>query len=672
MDFGISVETQQKESVTFKGMGIPKEILGNIQYPIATPIQRKVIPRLNMGEDIITVSRTGSGKTYAYVIPILMQLLKEREKKTIYTKAKAIVIVPTYELAMQVASVFRDLSKNGVHPALFTGMGSLAHSFNYLVVGEFEVAICTPGRLEHMIVELSSAEKNKPIYVKVDDKGTKREMCIEDSQLLQKITHPDIVVIDEMDRIFEDNALSLSLERILGAIQGSPQYALFSATHHRGNIHIRTLLNRKDMALVEILGGVSDHLESGRLIINNLHVQEDIKFSLLLSLLKKHSTKKILIFVSTCKRAMVISTLIKEQGYRAGVFSSMESEEAREEVMKAFKNDEISILVSTDVGCRGLDIKGIKAIIEYDYAPNRNTSVHRVGRMNRGRGEDGVLFSFIRSADLPTYFAFLNHIYSEKPRDATRPTRLCFQTESCIFNSEHKQCVYLGLGAVPSSIYINNHVPMKRLLEIDNSFSLSYDKYCKTNPVEKIDNNWVLSSLCTKVLPVHKFFGISSSSLLTAVRQYKSKYNPITSSITYQQKPQEKKKKQQIPVNLEKYRDPNFISYENIKSSTYTPIENKPNREKEIQERIKKMSKSPGTIFTEWKKSNRDRLNKGYLLKRPTAEEAEEDKKEKYKKSEGETRSVRKISEVRERREKDHQERRLKVQKKRKSMKKSN
>ncbi|KAI5186146.1 ATP-dependent RNA helicase DDX54/DBP10 [Nematocida homosporus] len=680
MDFGIHLETQQKESVTFKGMNIPREILGNIRYPIATPIQRKVIPKLLTGEDLIAVSRTGSGKTYAYVIPILMRLLAEREAKSIYTKAKAIIIVPTYELATQVFSVFQELSKNGVHPGLFTGIGSLAHSFNYLVVGQFEVAICTPGRLEHLLNEVSQAERNKPIFLKIDDKGAKREVSITDQQLLDKISRPDIVVIDEMDRIFEDKSLSLSLERILEYLKDSPQFALFSATHHKGNTQIQTILGRPNMELIEILGGVSDHLEQGRLTINNFLVQEDLKFSLLLSLLKKLDGQKILVFVSTCKRATIISEALKSTGIAQGTLSSLEAEESRDQVMTAFKDNQISVLISTDVGCRGLDIKGIGAIIEYDYAPNRSTAVHRVGRMNRGKAEQGTLFSFIRKADIATYLAFLNHIYSEKPRDPSRLSRLCFASTSCIHNSQHTTCSYLGMGTVPPSVYSASQALAQALLAKDPSFATSYQKFTKTNPPAPIDPQWVVSVINASTLPIHPYFGThSTDAMAAAVHTYKPRASlathtpgPNRRTIRLQARPNPVKPKV-VPraaqsTSADKFKDPSFIPYENIKSSTFITTEDKPDRTTQHQDRARQLSKPPGQLFTEWKKDNRDRLCKGFLLKRPSAEEEPTPTPgPKPRRSDGETHSVRKVQELREAREKAHQERRLKVQKKRKT-----
>ncbi|KAI5192308.1 hypothetical protein NEMIN01_1937 [Nematocida minor] len=666
MDFGLSIEAQKRECVAFKGMNIPMEILGNIKYSIATPIQRKVIPKLLRGEDLIAISRTGSGKTFSYVIPILMNLLKNREKKSIYTRAKAVIIVPTYELANQVFAVFQELSSNGVHPAMFTGMGTVAHSLNYLVVGQFEVAICTPGRLEHILTEISSADRNKPIYMKVDEGKVKKEVCITDSQILEKISQPDIVVIDEMDRIFEDKSLSLSLERILEYFKGSPQYALFSATHHRGNTHIRSILNRKDMDTVEVLGGVSDHLEDSRLTINNLHVQEEVKMPILLSLLKKKENTKVLVFVSTCKRCIMVAEAVRKLGMPMGLLNSSESEESREQVVKSFKKGEISVLISTDVGCRGLDIRGITTIIEYDYPTCRSTGVHRVGRMNRGKAEIGAMFSFIRTADISTYLAFLNHIHAEKPRDASRKTRLCFHTNRCSMENSHKTCIYLGLGTVPASFYSGSQELARTIICEDDSYDRSYLRYSKTNPAEKVDSQWVVTAINIKEIPIHPFFGVAANSMEESVRMYKSRYNKL---ITSEQMQKTRKSRpvliKNTAVNLDKFKDPSFIPYENIKSNTFAVgVEQKSDKSAEIKERARKMRKPAGQLFTEWKKDNRDRLCKGYLLSRPPpASEAGDDEEKKDKprtrKSDGDTISVKKIFEARKKKEREAGRRRL-------------
>ncbi|OAG28894.1 ATP-dependent RNA helicase DDX54/DBP1 [Nematocida displodere] len=667
MDFGVGLDARKRESATFKGMNIPIEILGNIKYPIATPIQRKIIPKMLNGEDVIAVSRTGSGKTYAYVIPILMRLLERKEVKTIYTRAKAIIVVPTYELATQVFSVVQELSHNGVHPAMLTGIASLAHSFNYLVVGQFEIAICTPGRLEHILTELSSADRNRPIYLKIDEKNTKREVCITDAQLLEKLTQPDIVIIDEMDRIFEDKSLSLSLERILGFFTNTPQYGMFSATHHKGNNYIREILNRRSIEVTEILGGVSDHLEMDRLKINNFFIQEEMKLPLLMSLIRKAPEMKVLVFVSTCKRCLVVSEALRESGVSLGVLSSAESEESRDLVVKDFKKGDISVLISTDVGCRGLDIKGISMVIDYDYASCRSTAIHRVGRMNRGRSETGILYSFIRPGDILTYLSFLNHVHAEKPRDATRHTRLCFSTTTCINDDEHKTCSYLGIGHVPSDFYASTQETARAFLSSqDAGYAGSYVRYAKTNPPEKMDPKWIVPCIDIKTLPSHPYFGISSCTLSSSIKNYKSRYNPMITSTTHHLAKQPRpaiKREAPVKVNLDKFKDPSFIPYENIRSGTFSGGELPTDKSSQIKDRIRKHSKPAGQIFTEWKKENRDRLCKGHLLKRPAPLPEEEEKKPGVRMKEGATHSIKKVLSIRQRREKDHEERSIKKRK---------
>ncbi|KAH9385883.1 ATP-dependent RNA helicase DDX54/DBP10 [Nematocida major] len=644
MDFGISTELQKKESVSFKGMNIPMEILGNIRYSIATPIQRKVIPKLLQGEDVIAISRTGSGKTYAYVIPILMRLLKERVKKTLFTKARALVIVPTYEIAQQVSDTFKELSSNGVHPALFTGMGTFAHSLNYLVVGQFEVAICTPGRLDRLMTEISASQPGRPLYVRVEEENVKKEVTISDAQILDKITNPDIVVIDEMDRIFEDRSLAESLDVILGQIKTSPQYALFSATHHTGNTHIRNILNRR-IETVEVLGGITEHLEESRLVINNLFVQEGIKLPVLLALLKKHREKKVLVFVSTCRRCPGVAEAVRIIGRVAHILSSSESEEARALSVEAFKKGRDDVLISTDVGCRGLDIRGVDVIIEFDYARCRSTCIHRVGRMNRGKTERGELVSFVGSPDIPTYLAFVQHIYSEKRRDSTRGANLCVGEDrgSICAQNRHRSCIYLGLGRVPVSFYAGVQEAAQRV-DIHPSHGESYKSYLKTHPV---DTGVVRGSLHVDVqgIEVHPVFGVSDAgSMMEAVRTYRRTEKGPAFRRT------ERKDLKSSTVNMEKYRDVNFIPYENKRSA----VCESPVVLQEVMGKKRTVRKDAGEKFAAWKKESRDRLNKGHLLKRPAAvSEEEETEERKTRKSDGDTVSVRKIYEARQKKERE-------------------
>lgn len=672
MDFGLGGTEKKKEVVTFKGMGLRMEILGNIKYAISTPIQRKIIPKILNREDVIGISKTGSGKTYAYVIPILQRLLDEPREKSIYAKTRALILVPTYELAKQVSDAFLELSSDGVRPALFTGMGSLAHSFNYLVVGHFEVAVCTPGRLVHMITEITSAEDKRPTYLKVDEKGVKKEISITNQQLLEKITQPEVIVVDEMDRIFEDASLSQAFEQALQHISSTPQFCLFSATHSRCASLIRDVLDRKNIQLVEVLGGVSDHLEASRLEIRNLYVQEETKAPLLVSLLKKEgSASKVLVFTSTCTRCSAVGEMLREMGYTVGVLCSFESEESRADSLKAFKTGSIQVLVSTDVGCRGLDIKGITTVIEYDYAPDRSTCIHRVGRMNRGRNEKGTLFSFIRPGDLSAYLSFLNHIHAEKPRDVSRTTRICFVPDTCHVDGMHSSCSYLGLGYVPSSFYADAQGCARP--SDPSAFASSYAKYESTHRTRKKEAVWSVPSVDTKRIPVHPCFGQSANILEEAVRSYKSK--SLASSLAAHGSARfsglisgSKAKPQSPPGGMlnsaaSNHRSPLFIPYENIKSDINSASQIFLGREKAAASLSRKPGRTPGLRFTEWKKSNRDRLCKGHLLKRPgfqageEIEEAADEGPRKMPKKEGNTRSIRGVLKIREERDKKMQNR---------------
>lgn len=662
MDFGIGASAAKaKKYVTFKSMGLPSELLRNIPHEIATPIQRKVIPLVKERADVVGISRTGSGKTFAYLLPIIAELIEQQkagaEEKGVFAHAHCIVIVPTHELAAQVQHVFAALAdKTGLNAAVFTGAATLSHSFNYLVVGRFEVVICTPGRLEHMLREVESCKDARPLHLRMGEPGKKhkRELCAANQDLLAKLTNPALVVIDEMDRIFEDENLAGSVECILSKLRTAPRYAMFSATNHKKILRIQELLGGRHFEMVEIAGGLCDLLEGGRLQMNFFLVNEQGKMGALLGLVRtlrekeraegaaKFKESRALIFASTCKRCEFIAHVLEKAGLRAGILSSEESDESREHVLQLFRKGELSHLVCTDLGCRGLDIRGVKYVVDFDFASSRNTEIHRVGRMNREKGEAGTVFSFIRPADLVVYLSLVNSIYSEKPRDATRASALCFGSAgpcaAAAGSDAHRDCVYLGLGKIPPSFYYEHSEAIGSMgtdSSLEQSYRNSYERYNKTLPApEKVDRAWAIRDVKSSDVKMHPFFrpgraigGCGHTSkgkeeVWEQIHKYKARGRADGAGLGGRRSRRAPRclglgGKSITLAQAEKYKDGNYIQHENKKSSLFEGFSNDTWKAGLGLEggRRKELVKEEGNLFAEWKKENRERLSKGVLGK---------------------------------------------------------
>jgi ATP-dependent RNA helicase RhlE len=639
MDFGLDrVSSRQKECIRFKGMGVPEGLLRNIPFEMATPIQRKAIPLIDQGRDVIGISRTGSGKTLAYLIPIVKRALERKENRDLYMKAMAMIIVPTHELALQVQDVVSSLCEGSkVRAGVFTGSTALAHSFNFLVVGVFDIVICTPGRLEHMTKEVAACKDGKPLYIQVSEKGKrqKKDVAIDNSQVLEKIVNPEILVVDEMDRIFEDESLAVSTEHILSVLKTSPQYVLFSATDHKKIAQIQALLGRKAFEKIEISGGVCSFLEQGRLKMNFFLVNEEGKASVLLGLLRvpRISGCRVIVFTSTCKRCVYVAEILNKSGIRSGVLSSEESDEYRESVLHSFRKHEISCLVSTDLGCRGLDIRGVSYVVDFDFAGSRNTEVHRIGRMNREKNEKGEMFSFVRPADLVVYLSFVNLVYNEQPRDSMTSSRVCFSLgPECMAGGEgHQQCIYMGIGRIPPTFYYENGEAIKNLgvdCSIRRAAEDSYDKYNRTLPqTEKIGKSWSIREVNTANVKIHPYFSHMSPEIYGGDKE--NIWDKLHNYRRRDRGREERKERKGVGLaETEKFRNPNFIRYENKSSSRFAggeAIENwKEGLGLEGRKR-KGLLKEEGFLFGEWKKENRERLGKG-MFSRATKEERVEDK----------------------------------------------
>lgn len=309
-----------------------------------TPVQEKTIPAFLTGEDLIVQAPTGTGKTGAFGIP-LAEMTDARS-----LNAQALILSPTRELAIQTAKVLQKLTqfKRGVRIATLYGGESIYRQFDALRRRP-QILVATPGRLidhiERGSVNLSAVKT---------------------------------VVLDEADRML-DMGFKEDLNYILNAVPAKRQTVLFSATLPRGILEIaksyqqgaRHIAIRQDALTVKSVQQFYTTVSSGA------------KKSELLALLRGKQHALCLVFVNTKRMADTLCEDLKKQNLRADVLHGDINQQKRERIMNSFRVGGLDILVATDVAARGIDVRNIDLVVNYDLPIDSDSYVHRIGRTGR-------------------------------------------------------------------------------------------------------------------------------------------------------------------------------------------------------------------------------------------------------------------------------------------------
>jgi len=308
-----------------------------------TPIQESAIPLALSGKDLIGTAQTGTGKTAAFVLPILDKLLKGPRNR-----ARALIITPTRELADQIHQTIVQLGKGtGLRSAAIYGGVKPGSQIDALRKGT-EILVACPGRLLDHI-----------------QNGHARLNTIE------------ILVLDEADRMLDMGFLP-DIRRILNLLPDERQNMLFSATFPDEIEKLaRQTLRKPERVAVGIVAPA--HTVSHTLY----PVPQHLKKGLLLRLLEKTNTDSILIFTRTKHRAQRLSKQLDHAGYNATSLHGNRSQNQRTSALKGFKKGQFEIMVATDIAARGLDIDSISHVINFDMPDTPDAYIHRIGRTGR-------------------------------------------------------------------------------------------------------------------------------------------------------------------------------------------------------------------------------------------------------------------------------------------------
>ena len=330
----------------------------NASYETATPIQEAAIPAALRGRDLIGTAQTGTGKTAAFVLPILNKLLDGPRGMP-----RALIVTPTRELAEQINQVIRALSV-GTRLRSATIYGGVTASRQVKALRDgVEILVACPGRLLDLI-----------------------------QQRYAKMERIEILVLDEADRMFDMGFLP-DVKRIIKAVPAQRQTMLFSATFPP---EVELLANSALVEPQRISMGIS---RPAHTVTHALYpVPSHLKSALLLKLLKQTDTDSVLIFTRTKHRADKLARQIAHAGHRVTSLHSNRTQGQREQALHGFKTGHFRIMVATDIAARGLDIDSISHVINFDMPDTADAYIHRIGRTGRAQ-RTGDAFTLVTDED---------------------------------------------------------------------------------------------------------------------------------------------------------------------------------------------------------------------------------------------------------------------------------
>ncbi|XP_030716322.1 ATP-dependent RNA helicase DDX54 [Globicephala melas] len=482
---------KKKKSGGFQSMGLSYPVFKGIMkkgYKVPTPIQRKTIPVILDGKDVVAMARTGSGKTACFLIP-MFERLKTRSAQT---GARALILSPTRELALQTMKFTKELGKfTGLKTALILGGDKMEDQFAALHENP-DIIIATPGRLVHVAVEMNL-----------------------------KLQSVEYVVFDEADRLFE-MGFAEQLQEIIARLPGGHQTVLFSATLPKLLVEFaRAGLMEPVLIRLDVDSKLNEQLKTSFFL-----VREDAKAAVLLHLLRSlvRPQDQTVVFVATKHHAEYLSELLTTQRVSCAHIYSALDQTARKINLAKFMHGKCSALIVTDLAARGLDIPLLDNVINYSFPAKGKLFLHRVGRVARA-GRSGTAYSLVAPDEVP-YLLDL-HLFLGRALTLARP---------------HEELSGAGggdgvLGRVPQSVVDDEDCGLRTSLEtslelrgLGRVADNAQQQYVRSRPAPSPESIKRAKELDLSGLGLHPLFSscfqeeeLQQLRLVDSIRNYRSR-----------------------------------------------------------------------------------------------------------------------------------------------------
>jgi ATP-dependent RNA helicase RhlE len=354
--------------MTFSDLGLSQDLLRAVaeqDYNEPTPIQQQAIPAILQGKDVFASAQTGTGKTAGFTLPLL-QLLNNSSSRKEYRTPRALILLPTRELAQQVGDSVRTYGKYlPLRSAIVYGGIGLRPQIQTLRQG-VDIVVATPGRLlDHL------EQKNLDL------------------------SHIEILVLDECDRML-DMGFIHDIRKILAKLPSARQTLMFSATFSKT---IQQLANT--LLKTPILIEVASRNTASEQVQQVVHlVERDRKRELLSYMISFHNWKQVLVFTRTKHGASRLAEQLAKDGLKTAAIHGNKSQAARLKALNDFKQGKVRVLVATDVASRGLDIERLPHVVNFELPNVPEDYVHRIGRTGRA-GMEGCAVSLVCKDEYP-------------------------------------------------------------------------------------------------------------------------------------------------------------------------------------------------------------------------------------------------------------------------------
>ncbi|CAG2103137.1 unnamed protein product [Medioppia subpectinata] len=468
-----------KKSGGFQSMGLSYPVLKGVLkkgYRIPTPIQRKTIPLIMSGTDVVAMARTGSGKTAAFLLPLLDKLKTHSAK----TGVRALIISPTRELALQTHRFTKDLAR-------FTDLKSIcilggdAMEKQFAAIHENpDIMIATPGRLLHVVMEMNL-----------------------------RLTTVEYIVFDEADRLFE-MGFNDQLTEILSRLPDQRQTLLFSATLPQLIVDFtKAGLNDPTLVRLDTESKLSENLKNVF-----LSCRKEDKTAILLYLLKHviSITQLTVVFVETRHHIEYLKDVLTDCDIQCSYLYSSLDLEARKLNVQRFQSRQVKVLLVTDLAARGVDIPLLDNVINYNFPAKSKLFVHRVGRVARA-GRMGAAYSLVAPDETP--FVYTLNLFLNREFKLAKPDSKL--SDDGLF------------GAVPQHVIDQEMEVLERIHTINTELNQmkivcgnAYKQYLKSRPTadnESVRNSrQLITSRDIEIHPIFKKTSANSAVNNTSVR----------------------------------------------------------------------------------------------------------------------------------------------------------